>query len=273
MDDPREPELLTSGAFARRSRLSRKALRLYERIGLLAPAEVDGLNGYRGYRPEQLATARLIVLLRRLEMPLPLVAEVLAAPDADRAALLGQYWDGVEHRIAYQRGLVARLQTRLSGQEGTEPMFEFEERDVAEQRVLTEQTHVLVEDLPSWIGEAMGRLLAEAEAVGGAAGPALVIYHGEVNEESDGPVEACLPIAADAETAAATRIEPAHREVYTRLTKAQVRFPEILGAFDATAQHVDERGLTASASPREIYFADWPSAADRDPVCDVAYPV
>ncbi|MBO0744948.1 MAG: MerR family DNA-binding transcriptional regulator, partial [Candidatus Dormibacteraeota bacterium] len=39
--------MLTIGAFSRRSRLSMKALRLYERVGLLSPARVDPENGYR----------------------------------------------------------------------------------------------------------------------------------------------------------------------------------------------------------------------------------
>ena len=66
--------LLSIGAFARRSRLSLKALRLYDRLGLLKPADVDPENSYRRYRESQLATARLIVMLRRLDMPLAQVA-------------------------------------------------------------------------------------------------------------------------------------------------------------------------------------------------------
>ena len=60
-DVAREPpdRLLSIGVFARRSRLSPKALRLYERLGMLTPAQVDGGNGYRRYRESQLATARL----------------------------------------------------------------------------------------------------------------------------------------------------------------------------------------------------------------------
>jgi len=42
-----DDELLTIGAFAARARLSAKALRLYDRLGLLAPAHVDAANGYR----------------------------------------------------------------------------------------------------------------------------------------------------------------------------------------------------------------------------------
>ena len=72
---------MTTGEFSRRSQLSIKALRLYDQLGLLLPAAVDGRNGYRGYDESQLFTARLIVLLRSLDMPLQEVARVVARPD------------------------------------------------------------------------------------------------------------------------------------------------------------------------------------------------
>lgn len=69
---------LTISEFARRTGLSHKALRLYDLSGLLPPAGVDPANGYRLYAPEQIERAKLISLLRRLDMPLATVAEVLA---------------------------------------------------------------------------------------------------------------------------------------------------------------------------------------------------
>jgi len=57
--DERKDPFLPIGVFARRSRLSAKALRLYDEMGLLVPADVDPENGYRRYRESQLATARL----------------------------------------------------------------------------------------------------------------------------------------------------------------------------------------------------------------------
>src|SRR4051812_12431938 len=94
---------LSIGAFARRSLLSPKALRLYDRLGLLSPADVDPANGYRRYRESQLETARLIARLRQLDMPLAQVAEVVGAPEARRSDALIDYWEAVERRIAGQR--------------------------------------------------------------------------------------------------------------------------------------------------------------------------
>jgi DNA-binding transcriptional MerR regulator len=42
------------GDFSRLARVSVKALRHYDRLGLLEPARTDPLNGYRYYSSEQL---------------------------------------------------------------------------------------------------------------------------------------------------------------------------------------------------------------------------
>ena len=109
-------EQLSIGAFSRKTRLSMKALRLYARLGLLVPGRIDEGTGYRWYRHSQVATARLIGQLRRLDMPLNLVAEVIAAAGPDvheierlrqaddatsthkAAHLVADYWEAVERR-------------------------------------------------------------------------------------------------------------------------------------------------------------------------------
>ena len=285
---------LTIGVFARRSRLSMKALRLYDRLGLLIPADVDPENGYRRYRESQLATARMIVMLRRLDMPLTDVADIISAPGPEAAERLAAYWDAFEQRVAGQRELVSHLRNKLSGCEDTLGVPDVLMRDVPEQLVLIEQRHVPVEELPGWIGAAMTRLIATAHAHGGIAGFPFVVYYGEVNEDSDGPAEACVPIAdhrggasdgrggssdppdsalADSIATHAMRLEPEHREAYVRLRKAQVAFPQILSAYDGVARWASVNGVEISGAPREIYFADFRSAGSADEVCDVAFPV
>jgi len=63
-------EEISIGGFARRSRLSVKALRLYDELGVLVPARVDEASGYRYYDVAQLEAARLVAMLRQLELPL-----------------------------------------------------------------------------------------------------------------------------------------------------------------------------------------------------------
>jgi DNA-binding transcriptional MerR regulator len=268
-------KLLTIGAFARRSRLSPKALRIYEQHEVLVPASVDPTNGYRRYAESQLGDARMVRLLRRLDIPLSEVAAIVVAPRAQRAELLDRYWQDAESRFIRQRAVAQHLVNSLSGGKDHYPMFEITIRDVAEQTILTEQAHVRANALPDWISAALGREHATLATIGGAAGPSLVIYHAEVTEDSDGPVEAATPVdpGRTHELEAPFRVEPAHREAFVSITKAQVRYPDILSAYDAVESWIAESGARISGSPREIYFADWDAAGEDDFVADIAYPI
>lgn len=268
--------LLPTGEFARRSRLSVKALRLYDRSGLLRPADVDPVNGYRRYAERQLYAARLIVLLRRLDMPLAQIAEILNAPGADAGALLAGYWTDVERRLAAQRDLADRLVRSLTAEArapaGDRPVTT---RPVPGQTVLTEQRYVTSAEL-SWIGAATARLTAVAARHGGATGPRFVVFHGEVTEDADGPVEVCLPVTAGAvdPATAAVRHEPAHHEAYVPVVRGHFEPPQILSVYDAVRRWVRDRGLAVAGPPREVYGypADPARGAPHDLVCDVAVP-
>jgi DNA-binding transcriptional MerR regulator len=271
-----DDELLSSGEFARRSRLSPKALRLYEQQGLLVPDEVGTANRYRRYRVDRLDDARLIVWLRRLDMPLADVAAVLAAPGAERAELVAAFWEGAEARFAAQRHLAGHVRDLVSGRQGGYAMSHTVlTREVPAQLVLTEQRHVTPEELSGWLSAAMCRLGDAASAAGGPVAPTFVVYHGEVNHDSDGPVEVCVPVdpAAAGRLDGAMRDEPAHREAYVRITKAQVAFPQILSAFEAVSSWLGAQDLVAAAAPREVYFTDFVAAGPDDEVCDIAFPV
>jgi serine/threonine protein phosphatase PrpC len=106
---------LTIGAFARAARLSPKALRLYDELGLLRPARVDPASGYRFYDPAQLERARLVAWLRRLGMPLAGIRAICDLEPAAAAREIAAYWARVETDLAARRDLAAFLVDQLSG--------------------------------------------------------------------------------------------------------------------------------------------------------------
>jgi DNA-binding transcriptional MerR regulator len=77
MDD----DLLSIGRFARLAGLSVGALRHYDELDLLRPADIDRFTGYRRYRRTQLESARTIARLRELELPLDDIRDVLTMDD------------------------------------------------------------------------------------------------------------------------------------------------------------------------------------------------
>lgn len=112
-------ELLTIGAFAKASRLSPKALRLYDELGLLTPARVDPVTGYRHYAPQQLERARLVAWLRRLGMPLARIRHVCTLDAAGAAQEVRAFRARFEAETAARRTLAAFLVDQLTGKDPT----------------------------------------------------------------------------------------------------------------------------------------------------------
>jgi serine/threonine protein phosphatase PrpC len=159
-------ELMTIGAFARASRLSPKALRLYDELGLLRPVQVDPMSLYRLYDPAQLEQARLVAWLRRLGMPLARIRAVSALAPAQAAADLAAYWSQVEAETAARRELAAFLIGYLSGRDTAMPDAQ---GTLAVRYAVQSDIGLHREDNEDSV-YAGARLLAVADGMGGHAG-------------------------------------------------------------------------------------------------------
>lgn len=82
-----ENDLIGIGQLAVTSGLSVSALRFYDSAGVLIPAAVEAHNGYRRYRPHQVAEARLVARLRRVGLPVADIRQVLTLREQPDAAL------------------------------------------------------------------------------------------------------------------------------------------------------------------------------------------
>ena len=108
---------MTIGEFAREAGLTPKALRLYDEMGLIEPAEVDPTTGYRHYGPHQLERARLVASLRLVGMPLARIREVADLPREAAAAAVTSYWRQVEADTRTRRARVHALVDEMSAKE------------------------------------------------------------------------------------------------------------------------------------------------------------
>jgi DNA-binding transcriptional MerR regulator len=109
------------GEIARASGLSISALRYYDGTGVLVPAEVDPLTGYRRYSDDQLRAARLVAGLRRVGMPvagIALAVAELSRPPAVRK-LLDEHLRRLEDGLTDARRELSRVHALLDLQETT----------------------------------------------------------------------------------------------------------------------------------------------------------
>jgi DNA-binding transcriptional MerR regulator len=270
---------MTIGEFASRARLSPKALRIYADLGLVVPAGVDPASGYRRYEESQLERARLVALLRRLDMPLADIADVIDRAPAEAAGMLARWWEQAEAAVADRRALVAYIQSRLTGKQEP-PMKDISVRAIPERKVASVSRHVTIGEADAFFAEAFPRLRAVAPGLTGIEGVPFVVYYGEVSADSDGPVELCRPVAIDTPEGAVAgsqdiqvRAEPAHEEAYIRLTVAEMPWPRMLPFADALERWGRDHDRRPAAPLRQVLFADLRTAASDTQACDLSVPL
>jgi DNA-binding transcriptional MerR regulator len=270
---------MTIGEFAARTRLSHKALRIYADLGLVVPAEVDPSSGYRRYEESQLERARLVALLRRLDMPLAGIAGVIDRDPAEAADAITRWWQQEEAVTAERRALVTYIQSRLRG-EGEPPMREVSTRAIPERKVASVSRHVTITEAEAFFAEAFPRLSALSPGLPGIEGVPYVVYFGEVSQDSDGPVELCRPVAPGTPEGPVAespdiqvRVEPAHDEAYVRLSVAEMPWPAMLPFADALERWTGDHGRRPAAPLRQVLFADLRTAAPDTLACDLSVPL
>jgi len=268
--------LLTIGAFAGQTRLTAKALRIYDETGLLRPAAVDPASGHRRYAAGQVRLGRIIGMLRGADMSLADIGLLLADLEQGRdqaTARLEQHLTQIEARHSSRRLLIRHIHAILREEEP--PMFPVQTRHVPAQRVMSIQRRLHAPQTDSFVREAKA---AFASHLAGAApaGPFVLIFHGIVDHESDGPIEAILGCGAEVQATdkIGIRSEPAHDEAFTTITKAQWAYPAILAAYDAVACSPEASARPGSSlSCREVYVAEPEAIGDGELICDIAFPL
>ena len=266
---------MTISEFASRTRLTQKALRIYDAQGLLEPAVVDQRNGYRLYSPEQIERGRRISLLRELGLPLAQIAAMLELDNPAASDALRSYWAQADAHHRDRSGLASYLIHAWAS--GDRSAYMVETRDVAGTKVLMVSRRVTALELPTYIPDTSKRLFAQLEAQDVApTGPPVVLYREPTDVDTPGQVEVYVPFDGRVEPVAdmAVRIEPARHEAYTTIPKEQVVFPTILQAYDAVMEWIAASGGTISDAPREVYFdpRPWPELDADEPACDIAVP-
>ncbi len=149
-------DLMMIGEIADFFGISRKAIRIYEKKGIIKPVKVDTVNGYRYYSPKQVQQLNALLELKALGFSLDEIKMIMDGKTA-KASLLEmlekkrQAWQETMHSAGYKEeclgGIIKNIQDSSQAQRITE-MTE-EERawllvkmvcleDVRTQKVLSE---------------------------------------------------------------------------------------------------------------------------------------
>ena len=276
-------DLMSIGEFARLSRLSPKALRLYDELGLLEPMRVDDDSGYRYYSAAQLDRARLIAALRQLQIPLAEIKSIVDLEPTAAAERIAEHWNAAENQHTARRDLARYLIGRMQGKR--QAMYEVATRDIPARSVLCVKRSVEGNDGTWAFGKEFISILRNHDLpkIDGRAGAVYCIWWGEVNDDSDGPLEWCRPVPIDQAEQLAIQVpelvlrdEPAHREAFIQLGRwphpEPAQWPLIgQSLLDWSQEH---KVQPIDLGVRMTYLADStvPETESKGPDCDFALP-
>jgi DNA-binding transcriptional MerR regulator len=179
--------LLPIGRFSKMTRRSGKALRRYDDLGLLVPAVVDPFSSYRYYTYSQANRAEAIRMLRRLEVPLEQIRELLAADDPEIVGkLLEMHRGDLEERLEKHRRMLAFIERLIERREGVMP-YEVQIKEVPAEHVALVRRHTSFATIGTDVASGFAEL-GEATGRAGArvTGPPFIVMVEEIDEEAEG---------------------------------------------------------------------------------------
>lgn len=261
------------GRFSAMTRLSVKALRHYDDIGLLRPAHVDPDSSYRYYRLGQANRAEAIRALRAVEMPLDAISTVLDADDdAEVAALLKEHGQHVAAQLERHQRMLTYLERLTTGEVALMP-YTIAVENVPEQLVATVRHRTTLEDIGGLYEESFGRIFGAMGRAGQSpAGAPLVIFHDVIDESTDGEIEFAIPTAGSV----GDSVEVSTRTLAGGTVARTVHrgpYEEIAPAYHAVTAWVHEHGHDFAGPPREIYLNDPSEVAPGEQLTEVQWPI
>lgn len=255
--------MLNIGDFASHGRVSVRMLRHYDAIGLLRPARVDPVTGYRSYEAGQLAHLNRVIALKELGFTLQQVRAVLdeRLDVAELRGMLRLRRAQLAEAIAADELRLARVEARLRTieSEGTMSAHEVVVKPVPSVRA-AQLTAVAASYEPEDIGPVIGPLFTElcrrlAGAGVEATGPSVARYQDAPDGDGAVLVLAAVPVGPsvrpDAHDFEVVDLPPIERAA-TIVHRGPM--DEVLGTGQELARFIEENGYRSAGYARELYL-------------------
>jgi effector-binding domain-containing protein len=265
------------GEFSKLSKVSVRALRHYDRLGLLAPADVDRWTGYRYYSASQLPRLNRIVALKEMGFSLDEVAALLdddLTVEEMRGMLKAKRAE-LDGRLRDERERLARVEARLRliEQEGKH----MAEHDVVIKKVETVRAATLRDVIPSYPeqGHLWEELMSHLKSHDAKySGPCFTMYHDECYRESDVDAEVGQPVAGDVPETDRIKMRdvPGAERMACLIHKGP--YDGLNAAYQVLTKWIDENGYRIVGPDREVYLeGSWATDDPNEYVTEVQFPV
>ena len=267
---PLEQNLMPIGRFSKSCRLSIKALRHYDEQGLLKPAYVDPLTGYRYYARGQARDAVMIGMLRSLGISIATIGTLMQSEGERLRNLLAHERDRIVREQAKMQQALRSIE-RIA-REGELMPYDVAVRDEPAYTVLqkscTTTSECMIEDGAALVYAVIGELQA--------AGRPLLDPVMCINEDPDAEerivVHACVGIEPPYPEFSQSAVIEIPAGPVAWLTH-QGPYEELGLAYHALFAWAQEQGYEQAGAMREIYRNDPAEVSVDQLITEVMLPV
>jgi DNA-binding transcriptional MerR regulator len=262
--------MFSIGEFARHGRVSVRMLRHYDAIGLLRPATVDPVSGYRFYEARQLAELNRVIALKDLGFTLQQVQAILEekVSAAELRGMLKLRRAEIHAQIEAETTRLARVEARLL-------TIEDEARAPTDGVVIKRLAPVRVGELTGqaagWEPEAitpviqplycdLWQRLASADIA--AAGPAVAYYEDAPAGDGAIVVHAAVPVVAEAAADHGFSVVDLAEVKSAAAIIHHGSMDDVLSTGQALARWIDANGYRSTGYVREVTL-EWSADPDQ----------
>ncbi|NED93967.1 MerR family transcriptional regulator [Phytoactinopolyspora alkaliphila] len=246
-------ELLSIGRFSRICWLSIKALRLYDETGLLHPAYVDPVSGYRYYTADQAPAARAIAILRSLDMPLAQIKAIVTESDPDQVrARLDEHRAALEERIDRDRHMLKRVETFI--RKGAVMAYDITLQDIEPADVIGITFTTSPESINADMSRACQRAFGALETAGVRPLAAPQLAYLDMQDDA-WTVQARIPVPPGSDVPdglTGRRLDGGRAAVAVHVGP----YDELGMAYREVEVWIDRNGLVTAGPPYDVYLND-----------------
>lgn len=264
--------MLQIGEFSRVCQVSVKTLHHYDKIGLLAPAEVDRFTGYRYYRTEQIDTMNYIQRLKRYGFSLEEIQYLITVSDhKELTAVLRRQKEKLKREQQEMAIILNELQTHISVFERTGDIMTYQKGYTIEVKhspamnVLATRAVMGVDEFGRYYGTLFERVPKEHVTPTGLNGAK---YYDEEFDKDSSDIEVFIGIQE--KDKADTVLEPCE----CAMTVHHGGYSTLSEAYGAVVSWIIENGYKMAGAPFELYIkTQFDSLSPEDWETEVYFPV
>ncbi|HEX2908701.1 MAG TPA: MerR family transcriptional regulator [Phototrophicaceae bacterium] len=267
------------GDFSRLTQVPVSALRYYDELGLLKPAQIDRFTGYRYYSLDQLPRLNRILALKDLGLSLEQIAQLLddnLTPEQIRGMFRLKQAE-LQQQVRAEQARLLRVETHLKQIEAENqmPAYEVVLKALPGQRVLALRQVVPTTNHVGLLHNEVERAICDARIP--IIAPVLSIYHDEDFKAVDVDVEIVYPVAAEAPAALelADGSQLVKREIppfaLAATTIHRGAYQQLGPGYTAIGQWIEANGYQIIGAVREVYLKV--SSNETEAITEIQFPV